>query len=55
VLEQEEYAREGIIWQFIDFGMDLVACIDLIEKVEAIKDWPGFIVQVITGHACVDH
>lgn len=33
VLEQEEYAREGIVWQFIDFGMDLAACIELIEKV----------------------
>lgn len=33
VLEQEEYTREGIIWQFIDFGMDLAACIELIEKV----------------------
>lgn len=33
VLEQEEYAKEGIVWAFIDFGMDLLACIDLIEKV----------------------
>ncbi|XP_076765691.1 myosin heavy chain isoform X31 [Xylocopa sonorina] len=32
VLEQEEYKREGIVWQFIDFGMDLAACIELIEK-----------------------
>ncbi|XP_026327783.1 myosin heavy chain, muscle isoform X16 [Hyposmocoma kahamanoa] len=32
VLEQEEYTREGIHWEFIDFGMDLLACIDLIEK-----------------------
>ncbi|XP_018322124.1 myosin heavy chain, muscle isoform X19 [Agrilus planipennis] len=32
VLEQEEYRQEGIEWTFIDFGMDLVACIDLIEK-----------------------
>ncbi|XP_022917254.1 myosin heavy chain, muscle isoform X24 [Onthophagus taurus] len=32
VLEQEEYTREGIVWQFIDFGMDLLACIELIEK-----------------------
>lgn len=33
VLEQEEYQREGIEWAFIDFGMDLLACIELIEKV----------------------
>ena len=33
VLEQEEYQREGIQWTFIDFGLDLQACIDLIEKV----------------------
>ncbi|KAG7270989.1 hypothetical protein CRUP_014588 [Coryphaenoides rupestris] len=32
VLEQEEYKKEGIIWVFIDFGMDLAACIELIEK-----------------------
>jgi myosin heavy subunit len=34
VLEQEEYKREGIDWAFIDFGMDLAACIELIEKVK---------------------
>jgi len=33
VMEQEEYKKEGINWDFIDFGMDLLACIDLIEKV----------------------
>ncbi|CAG2103666.1 unnamed protein product, partial [Medioppia subpectinata] len=32
VLEQEEYKREGIAWDFIDFGMDLAACIELIER-----------------------
>ncbi|XP_056602765.1 myosin heavy chain, fast skeletal muscle-like [Triplophysa dalaica] len=32
VLEQEEYKKEGIVWAFIDFGMDLAACIELIEK-----------------------
>ena len=33
VLEQEEYKREGLDWQFEDFGMDLQACIDMMEKV----------------------
>jgi myosin heavy subunit len=32
VLEQEEYKKEGIVWAFIDFGMDLARTIDLIEK-----------------------
>ncbi|XP_048519421.1 myosin heavy chain, muscle isoform X10 [Dendroctonus ponderosae] len=32
VLEQEEYKIEGIEWTFIDFGLDLAACIELIEK-----------------------
>lgn len=36
VLEQEEYKKEGIEWEFIDFGMDLAACIELIEKVSHV-------------------
>jgi len=32
VLEQEEYKKEGIKWESIDFGMDLAKTIDLIEK-----------------------
>ncbi|ROL53039.1 Myosin-1B [Anabarilius grahami] len=32
VLKQEEYKKEGIYWEFIDFGMDLAACIELVEK-----------------------
>lgn len=33
VQEQEEYQREGIDWVWVDFGLDLQACIDLLEKV----------------------
>lgn len=33
VLEQEEYKKEGIDWAFIDFGLDLLATIEMIEKV----------------------
>jgi len=40
VLEQEEYKKEGIQWTFIDFGMDLAACIELIEKVVNLRNFP---------------
>lgn len=33
ILEQEQYKIEGVPWRFIDFGLDLQECIDLIEKV----------------------
>jgi len=36
VLEQEEYKKEGIHWEFIDFGMDLEETINLIEKPSGI-------------------
>lgn len=36
VLEQEEYKKEGIQWEMINFGLDLQACIDLIEKVRLV-------------------
>lgn len=39
ILEQEEYKAEGIEWTFIDFGLDLQACIDLIEKVCLRVTW----------------
>eukprot|EP00058_Branchiostoma_floridae_P008902 XP_002594390.1 hypothetical protein BRAFLDRAFT_72205 [Branchiostoma floridae] len=32
VQEQEEYKAEQIDWEFVDFGMDLAACLELIEK-----------------------
>ena len=39
VLEQEEYTKEGIVWEMMNFGMDLQACIDLIVKVK----WPPMV------------
>merc|ERR1712089_85242 len=32
VLEQEEYVKEGIDWEMVDFGMDLQSCIDMFER-----------------------
>ena len=32
VLEQEEYSKEGIVWEMMSFGADLQATIDLIDK-----------------------
>merc|ERR1712010_7082 len=32
VVEQEEYVREGIDWEMVDFGMDLAAAIIMFEK-----------------------
>merc|ERR1712136_290882 len=36
VLEQEEYKKEGIEWVTMNFGMDLHACIDLLEKPKGV-------------------
>ena len=32
VVEQEEYVKEGIDWEMVDFGMDLAAAIIMFEK-----------------------
>merc|ERR1719474_732064 len=32
VVEQEEYVKEGIDWEMVDFGLDLQACIIMFEK-----------------------
>merc|ERR1712002_25443 len=41
VQEQEEYKAEGIQWAFVDFGMDLVKTIELIEKKMGILSMLG--------------
>lgn len=57
VLEQEEYKTEGIQWTFIDFGMDLAACIELIEKViwpvsSSFKSLTPFCVKYVYKTLC---
>lgn len=54
VLEQEEYKREGIDWVFIDFGMDLAACIELIEKVINLGQRKGLGFDVVVVVEIVD-
>lgn len=52
VLEQEEYTREGIEWVFIDFGLDLAACIELIEKVKAHTELNKEITKTLSMIRC---
>ena len=33
IKEQAEYQAENIDWNFVDYGLDLKPCIDLLEKV----------------------
>lgn len=47
ILEQSEYLREDIQWEFIDFGQDLQPTIDLIEKRN-----PAGILQIL-DEACI--
>uniref|UniRef100_A0A2K6KVA9 Myosin-2 n=1 Tax=Rhinopithecus bieti TaxID=61621 RepID=A0A2K6KVA9_RHIBE len=55
VLEQEEYKKEGIEWTFIDFGMDLAACIELIEKVSFAFPKPYFVATILFAHFSLIH
>lgn len=50
VLEQEEYQREGIHWKFIDFGLDLQACIELIEKVPYVCIFDAHPITFVVTH-----
>ena len=36
VVEQEEYVKEGIDWEMVDFGMDLAAAIIMFEVWKSI-------------------
>ena len=54
VPEQEEYVREGIHWEMVDFGMDLQACITMFEKpmgilaiLEEESLFPKVILQIV--------
>ena len=55
VLEQEEYVREGINWEMVDFGMDLQACITMFEKpmgILAILEEESLFPKVIRYTSC---
>lgn len=40
VVEQEEYARQGIKWDFVDFGLDSQPMIDLLERANPVGILP---------------
>lgn len=40
IVEQEEYARQGITWNFVDFGLDSQPMIDLLERTSPVGILP---------------